>query len=271
MGTLIVTHNAGFFSCSTQRLRRIMDFFNSNKECPTVVDSSRQFEFYKTDPNSDLTPFFYVEDVIDITYNDNVFFTTLRDAIDHHSDQFEDYKLINFDGVIPFVKKYFKPSQMVVDSITRYETKYNLDYNNLCSVLYRGNDKCTETNLGSYSEYIDKCREIKDKHPGTKFLVQTDDTLFLQEFISVFSDAIFIEDIPTISNNSTTVHYQLPIDQRVNAAINFLAATHIVSKSKIVVTHSGNCGLWAVLFRGNSNNVIQYLKNNVEDKVVWYE
>lgn len=263
--TLVVTHNAGFFSCSTQRLRRTIDFFNDNKVCPDVIDSSQQFGCYKTN-QSDLTEYFYRNnDEVAIDYDENIFFTELKGAIDHHDqyidhhDQYMDYKLLNYEKVIPFVKKYFKPSEEVDNKIISYEDLYNFDYDNLCSIFYRGNDKKTETRLGSHQEYIDKCAEVKEKNLNMKFFVQTDDARFLSAFLSVFNDSIYIEDIPRIEDDLTTVHFKLPQRERLTAAINFLAATHIVSKCNTIITHSGNCGLWAILFRGNSDNVIQYL------------
>lgn len=44
---LIITHNAGFFSCYTLRLYDIIFYFNKNKKCPKFVDSSCQFIDYK--------------------------------------------------------------------------------------------------------------------------------------------------------------------------------------------------------------------------------
>ena len=52
---LVVTHDAGFFSCCTIRLRSIIDFYNLNGLLPDV-DSSRQWSNYKDDPSySDIT------------------------------------------------------------------------------------------------------------------------------------------------------------------------------------------------------------------------
>lgn len=269
---LKITHSAGFFSCCTQRLRRTIDFFNEKQKCPTIIDSSHQFGFYKTNPNIDITSLFFETNYdINIEYDHNIFFTLLRDTIDHHSDQFTDYKLLNFSEILPFVKKYFKITNIVMNKLNEYENQYNLDYSNICSIFYRGNDKYIETYIPPYSTFIDKAKKIKDKHPNIKFLIQTDDQLFLDEFLIEFPDSIFLNEIPRIHNNNSNVHYSLPINERANAAINFLASVLIVSKSKIIITHSGNCGLWAVLFRGNTENVIQYLKNNEIDDNTWYE
>ena len=34
------------------------------------------------------------------------------------------------------------------------EKKYNINYNNICVLFYRGNDKITETLLCNYNEYL---------------------------------------------------------------------------------------------------------------------
>ena len=73
--------------------------------------------------------------------------------------------------------------QNLVDSL---KNNYNIDYDNTCAVLYRGNDKNRETNMGSYYTYIEKTKEIQNKNPGIKFLVQTDETEFLNDFLKNF-------------------------------------------------------------------------------------
>jgi hypothetical protein len=268
---LKITHNAGFFSCCTQRLRRIIDFYNENKICP-LVDSSEQFLFYKTNPNIDITDIFF-DGVFDsnIEFSDKVFFTKLENKIDHHSDQFTDYHLLNFDKINPFVEKYFKISSVIERKYIYFNKKYNLNYDNLCAVFYRGNDKHTETIIGGYDEYIKKAKEIKLKNSDTEFLVQTDDELFLKAFLLEYPNSIYFDELPRIHDKNTTVHYKLPIHNRTNAAIDFLCVTYIISKCNKIITHSGNCGLWSVLFKGNSEGIIQYLKNNEDDINVWYE
>jgi len=55
---LKINHNAGFFSCCTIRLLEIINYFNTNKELPLIVDSSVQFEVYKNE-NIDITDKFF--------------------------------------------------------------------------------------------------------------------------------------------------------------------------------------------------------------------
>ena len=54
--SLIITHNAGFFSCCSVRLHHIVRFINDFKKLPNSVDSSKQFEWYKQNKNdADIT------------------------------------------------------------------------------------------------------------------------------------------------------------------------------------------------------------------------
>ena len=48
---LKINHNSGFFSCCSVKLREIVDFINSNKRIPDIVDSSEQFKWYKNNIN----------------------------------------------------------------------------------------------------------------------------------------------------------------------------------------------------------------------------
>ena len=48
-----ITHNAGFFSCCSVKLTEIVEFINSNKRLPDIVDSSEQFIVYKNDKDKD--------------------------------------------------------------------------------------------------------------------------------------------------------------------------------------------------------------------------
>jgi hypothetical protein len=39
----------------------------------------------------------------------------------------------------------------------------------------------------------------------------------------------------------------------------YLAITIIMSKCNYIICNSGNCSIWIMLYRGNSNNVDQFL------------
>jgi hypothetical protein len=252
---LKVTHNAAFFSCCSIRLYEIINYFNSNKELPEIVDSSEQFQILKNSPG-DLTNYFFETSEDEIIYEKDIIISDTTDEI-----QFSNYDLINFNKVNPFVEKYFKPSHYVLESMNFFIEKYSLNFENLCGVFYRGLDKSRETTIASYDVYIDKCRDIKNTS-NVKFWVQTDETEFLKTFLQNFPDSVVINEMPTLAKSDSLVTHHISPNERLKFGIEFLAITLLLSKCKYLVTHSGNCGHWSCLFRGNTNNVYQWVTSS---------
>jgi hypothetical protein len=253
--TLYVKHNAGFFSCTSIALFNIIRFYNNYKNLPKNVDRSSQYSFYKKDV-TDLSSLYYKNNDMNIICDKYIDIVVPDDG---SSPQFSDYRTVCINDIKPFIDKYFQISDYVTNIVNDFESKYNLDYKNLCSVLYRGNDKSMETKLASHEEFLEKCADIKSKNPNLKFLVQTDETEFLDKFLEIYDDSIYFQEIPRINKSNTAVHYVIDRNSLPSFGANFLAATICVSKCEHLITHSGNCGLWAVLYRGNMENVHQYL------------
>ena len=262
MNKLIITHNGGFFSCCTIRLIEIIKYFNNNKNLPIDVDSSKQFETYK-EYNEDITNYFFKKNEIDnLIYIKDIFIRN-----DNIEEQFSDYKKINIKDIYFFIKKYFNISDVVKQIIKELEIKYNIDYENTLSVFYRGNDKIKETKIGSYEEFFFKIKECLLLNNYRKILIQTDDNLFLEYCLnSDLKDKIFFfNELPRINNNpQLAIHDVIETNNKKKFAAYFLAITYIISKCNFIITHSGNCGLWATLFRENTDNIYQYLNNK------WY-
>lgn len=258
MNILTVTHNSGFFSCCCIRFISIIDYYNKNKKLPDIVDSSKQFDRYKTDKNTDYTPLFYKTLDYHIPYDYDI--TVIREK---RELQFSNYNLINFDRVMPIFKKYFTPSDEIQNIVNILTKNYNLDYNNTCAIFYRGNDKNRETKMPHYDVYLNKAKEIQQNNPNIKFLVQTDETEFLMKFLEFFPESIYFRETPTLSKSDTSVHKVLPASERKKAAMFYLSATLCVSKCKYLLTHTGNGGLFSILFRGNKKNVYQYFTESL--------
>jgi hypothetical protein len=253
--TLVITHNAGFFSCCSIRLFEIIQYFNKHNELPEVVDSSQQFEFHKIrSTDGDISQIFFTTTSDDISFEKEI-----RVSDGNYEVQFSDYRQLNYDQVNPFIKKYFSPSQYVLDRVDKFINSYSIDLDSTCGVFYRGLDKARETHIMGYDVYISKCRQIKIDNPNIKFLVQTDESNFLTEFLQVFPDSIVIRELPTLPKSDTLVTYHVDRPNRIEFGVNFLAATLILSKCRYLVTHTGNCSNWACFFRGNSENVFQYI------------
>jgi len=262
---ITITHNAGFFSCCTIRLRTIIDYYNQYNILP-VVDSSSQWKHYKDD-NSDITKKFFKD-------NDYIFDTPNVKFINTETeDQFSNYNLINFDSITHFIKKYFSLSNEIELITNQIISNYNINLNNTLSVFYRGNDKIEETILPSYDEYYNTIKYRLNLNPNLKILIQSDEKEFYEFISNKFPSSIIIDEMPRFNKGNYNDINMLPIGKKTYYAQLFLSIVSLISKSNHIIINSGNVGMWITLFRGNTINVSQYLnpkiKNNTAINSNW--
>jgi hypothetical protein len=156
---LNITHTSGFFSCCSSKLTDIVSFFNKNRKLPEFIDTKEQFSLYKQNNRKDDITFDYFK------YNDDEI--KYSGYVDYHwMYQFCDYKKLNYNMILPFVKKYFGITKEIQNIINSIEIKYNLDYLNICVLFHRGNDKCTETKICNYNDTIYQANKIKANNPN---------------------------------------------------------------------------------------------------------
>lgn len=260
--SVISRHNAGFFSCCSVKLEDIVDYIRKTQQLPTYVDSSEQFVWYKPPVSSDDITYEYFEhyDNIEIAGNYLSIMSFFANLKFHSHYQFTDYSTINYNSVCQVLKKYFSPSINIRNIIKKIEDKYNLEYENICVLFYRGNDKITETKLCTYDEYLIYANSIIANNPNIKFLIQSDETGFIEFMRDKFPNNSFYfkDEIRHISKCNSTVDLVMPYTNYEFSKY-YLAITIIMSKCKFIVCGSGNCSLWIMLYRGNNNNVYQNL------------
>jgi hypothetical protein len=249
-------HNAGFFSCCSVKLTNIVDFINLNKKIPSYVDSSEQFIWYKPNNNKEDITYDYFEHYANI--EDNI---DTQNVIDYHWDhQFLNYSTLDYTRIYPLIEKYFSPSNNINEIVNNIERKYNLIYENICVLFYRGNDKIRETKLCEYDDYLKYANEIINKNANITFLIQSDET----EFIDFIRDNLpdnsfyFKDEIRHMNKCNDTVDITMSSTNN-DFSKKYLAITIIMSKCKYIICGSGNCSIWIMFYRRNSNNVIQYL------------
>ena len=100
--SLIILHNAGFFSCCSVRLSKIISYYNNKKTLPKKVDSSSQFDWYKIniDKKLDIT-FTYFEDYNKI--HNNIRYATPINFT--HKTQYIEYSKLEYNKICPFINK----------------------------------------------------------------------------------------------------------------------------------------------------------------------
>lgn len=255
--SVIVLHNYGFFSNCSVMLHQIVECKNKNKSSILTVDSSKTFSWYKEKDDEDIT-LNYFEDYKNKKY---IIFDQEKSIDFEHEYQYIDYSKLDYTNINPFILKYFSPSDNIKKIVNHLEKKYNLYYDNICVLFYRGNDKARETNLCGYDEYIKYAEEIILKNPLIKFLIQSDETGFIERMIKIFPNSFYFKDeIRHINKCNNTVDIVFKKDNAMFSKY-YLAITIIMSKCKYIICGSGNCSLWIMLYRNNCYNVYQHLND----------
>ena len=261
--TIHCTHNAGFFSCCSVKLNNIINYINLHNQLPVKVDSSKQFNWYKKQINKDIT-FEYFEHYNNIN---NISTNNKIARVNYiHTYQYKPYHTLNYKQIIPIVTKYFTPSKNIKNIIENIKKKYCLIYDNICVLFYRGNDKKTETALCKYEEYLNYANKIININPNIQFLIQSDETEFIDYITDIFPNNSFYfkDEIRHINKCNSTVDIVMKKQNNIYSKY-YLAITIIMAKCKYVVCGSGNCSIWIMFYRGNNNNTCQY--NNGK----WYD
>lgn len=257
------THNAGFFSCCSVLLKTIIQHLNRYGELPTIIDSVEQFKFYKSpqDYHIDIRTHYFAPHFLPPP-------RLKRKFVNHEEDdhQFQNYKLLDYVKLRPFIDTYFRPSDEVSALIQRLLTKYDLTnprhLNNTCVLFYRGNDKVKETELCTYQDMIDKAQPILQQYPDIRFLIQSDETEFFERMFQEFGNKCFcFQD--EIRHMRKTGDVSLDAFGTREFTFHFskwyLAITIIMSYCRHIICGSGNCSIWIMYYRGNADNVHQYL------------
>jgi len=136
--------------------------------------------------------------------------------------------------------------------------------------LYRGNDKSKETILPSYEEMDIELRELKNRYPDFKIILQSDEIEFC-DFMKKYENSIIFEEVEKINKtNDFAIQHKVTNDKKILNSQIFLAIMSIISKTKFVILNSGNVGMWVCLFRGSNKNVHQYLNPKKPHKNYWF-
>jgi hypothetical protein len=257
---LFHSNGGGFFSNCNNMLLHLINYFNNTNELPREIITRNMYDIYKSHSEEDIYHLCFKRTNEIIKYEKHITFNNSGDE-----NQFSDYKKLNLNDILPFIKKYFSPTEIIISNITKILDKYRINTNvdNLCGIFYRGNDKAIETEQPSYQDFILKAKEIKNKNSEIKFVVQTDETEFLELFLNEFPDSIHFKELKTISKSLNTNISRLLRDNEKNQhVIDFVSVIIIFSRLKYLITTSGNCEIFITFYRNNTENLFQYLKKN---------
>ena len=145
----------GLFSWCSVKLDNIIFYFNKYKELPQIIDNSLCFPHYKNKEHKDMdiTNHFFTED------NDVFVYNYDKTPEFHYNHQYKPYFKFDYMSYMPFIHRYFQPSEKIKNIINEIESKYQIDVNNTICVYYRNTDKKCETPIASHDEFINKTSE----------------------------------------------------------------------------------------------------------------
>ena len=237
------TTGTGLCSCLTVRLSDTCDYYRKNGTYPDEIDSRGQFTMYKDFDTCDVSRFLLSE------YEKDPELSYVPFNCGWQYGWADD---IQIDKLSEMAYTICHVSQRVGDKA--YDMSKRLA--DRTAVLYRGNDKSKEIPTAEYEMFFQMAMDTGSK----KFLVQTDEREFYHAFKKEFPDTICFHELPMINKNVDS--YVLPPKgQRVEFAVNFIAALKCIGQAKKIILATGNTSLWAILFRGNHNNVWQFNGN----------
>ncbi|MGI9554670.1 MAG: hypothetical protein ACR2M6_01745 [Vampirovibrionia bacterium] len=250
--------NCGFYSCCSVKLERIIKYINSIKRLPDNVDSSELFDLYKKNTNKDVTfdYFEHYENVPDVNIIHPIAF--------NWRDQYIDYSNLDYKCITPLIKKYFSPSSQINEIISNIEKKYDIAVAKTIAVYYRGTDKFKETQLSPFNDFYNQIIKIVNINKDINILLQSDSAQFIDYINSKNLKNVVIIDENKTSYSDKGIHNEQSHSTNYLDMLYFLSTIVIISKCKYIVCSSGNCSLWTMFYRGNNENVIQYVEGT------WY-
>lgn len=216
------------------------------------IDLSMSFRYFKSSPDRDVYP---------------EFFDTLRPGIleavkgivFHFNDVHKHYKTMPLAKLRHLASLIFSPSKPIVELARSMMHASSIDPLESISIVYRGTDKATEIKLAPIEDYIALARAILQRHPGLDVVVQTDQAQAQAAVEAAFPDCKSFADMQTTTGD-TAIHLLDDIQPsgRDEFAARIVAAMTVLSRSRYLITHTGNMGAWLAFYRGSQENLYQF-------------
>jgi hypothetical protein len=246
-GTYYSTHNAGLFSIISTVASDCSKFHIKPKKI------SLRFcgHYYKNNFFGDPWRRLFDEPNEKISY-----VTASRLSPEIHDWWNKEYENLNLDQTVSFSKRYLQPSPETSNTLDFLCEKYGIETDETLTVHFRGTDKSTEIAPVEIQDYVFKVREKLQEFSELGVLILTDDSKALKMFSDAFPKSkSLVDELPT-SDGALGAHQTMK-SNRSKDAIFYFASVLIASRSRILITHTGNGGLWERILRETDDGFIQ--------------
>lgn len=253
-------HDCGLFSCLNTTMWALTNIHESGNTCD-IIDNTYSMQAFKNKPEMQTWSELF-------TPPDPTMVADFKKArprryghFDHHDPSYTNVikRHIGSHYFARLMNTYFSPSRSIRERANMFLSKYRITDLPTVSVCYRGTDKHTEikpTSLDVYFRNVDEQLEI---YKDAEVLIQTDQEQVREEFLNRYgSKCKYILELPA-SRGEIVIHKDpgMRLD-RAMFAQDLIAMSLALSKSRVVITHTGNTGFFlaaqAVL---NHTKVIQ--------------
>lgn len=251
---LHATHDAGLFSCLTTIMWSILEIQRLGLDPPTRISNTFGMDRFKPHLAQDtfnqwfenptpvaLKQFCEARTNHPLSKSPRIF--------DHHGDYHNLYHAqLGTDWLTAYLQTYMQPSRRLQDLIQRLEDQYNIKQSKTLVVCYRGTDKHTELKQDPIQIYLDTAKRLAKELDADQVMIQTDQhqvrSLFKREFQN---RCRYIKELP-VTSGSVVLHQQLSANiDRETWSLNLLAMVFACSRASVVLSHTGNLGLFLSL------------------------
>ena len=247
LGTYYSTHNAGLLSI----VSTVASDCSSFQIQPKRISLKFCGHYYKNNFFGDPWRRLFDEPNEKISY-----VTASRLSPEIHDWWNKDYENLNLDQTVSFSKKYLQPSPETSNDLDFLCEKYGIETDETLTVHFRGTDKNTEIAPVEIQDYVFKVREKLQEFSELGVLILTDDSKALKMFSDAFPKSkSLVDELPT-SDGALGAHQTMK-SNRSKDAIFYFASVLIASRSRILITHTGNGGLWERILRETGDGFIQ--------------
>lgn len=252
--------DCGFYSNHTQTFLSLL-ILARHGITPDRIDYSTGFKCFanEDEKDKDIYPdFCVINSEQDIDLYKEVFIPN------ENRKTFSEY---DFESYNKIIKRYFSPSNDIFERKQTLLKKYNINPSETISVLYRGTDKWTEVRLAHPADYLNVVVQILNQTTAKKVLLQTDQSQVIDYFKSELGDSVIVfgENPSTYGEKAMNAVMHESGKSQVEWMQWFDASLRCVADCAYLVNHTGNCGLWANLYRGTTNNVFQFSEYGMLD------
>jgi hypothetical protein len=243
----------GFFSNCTTALWALTDLAYEGLS-PRKIECTKGWGMYcdrAANPNLDVYPVFFKPDIYQ---NYELWGKLPRFVHGRHAKN-------TMERWSPFVKRWFNPSDRVLEKVDNYTKLYDFKPEQTMGVFYRGTDKKFEIQISAFNRYKLALKKLLTRHSDFRIFIQTDQEQFRDYLTREFGSRCFFLDELPVAKGNTGLHFlmdeELQID-RVEYGVRVLAATFLMSMCKVLINCTGNMGLWITLYRGGTWGMHQF-------------